>query len=257
MKTQTLFLGALLVAVLSGCVETKIAADRKSVPERATAPERKVIVTSECNAADGGTARFQFKTVPAPSRGDAATLARSTVVDGTRDANGGNLIKLHDGKVPTEGDQPAENFFFGQNTDGGRLLVDLTNAIEIKQVNTYSWHPGTRGPQVYKLFASDGTADGFKAEPKKDTDPEKAGWKFIAKIDTRPKDGGGAGQHGVSISDSTGSIGKYRYLLFDIARTESDDPFGNTFFSEIDVIDRDAGPEIAVVSEEAKPITKS
>src|SRR5205085_1453687 len=29
---------------------------------------------------------------------------------------------------------------------------------------------------------------------------------------------------------------KYRYLLFDVSRTEADDPFGNTFYSEIDVI---------------------
>ena len=32
-------------------------------------------------------------------------------------------------------------------------------------------------------------------------------------------------------------LGKYRYLLFDVSRTEATDPFGNTFFSEIDVDD--------------------
>jgi len=31
--------------------------------------------------------------------------------------------------------------------------------------------------------------------------------------------------------------GKFRYLLFDISATEKEDPFGNTFYSEIDVID--------------------
>jgi hypothetical protein len=54
-------------------------------------------------------------------------------------------------------------------------------------------------------------------------------------------------------------VGKYRYLLFDIFRTETADPFGNTFYSEIDVIDRN-GPELAAAggaAEEAKPITKS
>ena len=35
-----------------------------------------------------------------------------------------------------------------------------------------------------------------------------------------------------------GALGKYRYLLFDISRTESDDDFGNTFYSEIDVIEQ-------------------
>ena len=43
----------------------------------------------------------------------------------------------------------------------------------------------------------------------------------------------------MSIADSTGAaIGKYRYLLFDISRTETDDDFGNTFYSEITVIEK-------------------
>jgi hypothetical protein len=257
MKTQSpfLLLAGLIAVALSGCINPT--PPPKAAPEVKAAPEHKVTVITERNT-DSATARFQFKQVPVPSRGDAATLAKFTLVDGTRDANGGNLAQLHDGRLPAQGDQPAQNFFFGQNTDGGRLLVDLTNAIEIKQINTYSWHAGTRGPQVYKLYASDGAAADFKAEPKKDTDPEKAGWKLIAKIDTRPKEGDSGGQYGVSVSDTGGVIGKYRYLLFDISRTEGDDPFGNTFFSEIDVIDRNAGPEIAIeTTEEVKPITKS
>jgi hypothetical protein len=64
-----------------------------------------------------------------------------TIVDGAEDNNGGGLEKLHDGRLPTEEDEPSENFFFHSGTDGGRLLVDLGNAIDIKQVNTYSWHP--------------------------------------------------------------------------------------------------------------------
>ena len=58
------------------------------------------------------SAAFQFKNVPAPSQNDAAAKAMFTLVDGRRDANGGDLAQLHDGKVPTEDDQPAENFFF-------------------------------------------------------------------------------------------------------------------------------------------------
>ena len=45
------------------------------------------------------------------------------------------------------------------------------------------------------------------------------------------------GQYGVSISDSIGAIGSYRYLLFVTSRTEDHDDWGNTFYSEIDVID--------------------
>src|SRR6266705_2836984 len=104
------------------------------------------------------TAAFKFKNIPSPSKNDAATKAKFTIVDGQRDENGGELDKLNDGQVPSEQDQPAENFFFGQRTDGGRLLIDLGSAITIKQINSYSWHPDTRGPQVYKLYGSDGKA---------------------------------------------------------------------------------------------------
>jgi hypothetical protein len=215
-------------------------------------------IVSERNLTGSATARFRFKEVPAPSKLDAAAAAGFTLVDGERDGSGGDLAQLHDGKLPAEGDQPGRNFFFAQNMDGGRLLIDLTNAIEIKQISSYSWHPGTRGPQVYKLYVSDGQEDGFNAEPKKNIEPEKCGWKLIASVDTRPKNGDEGGQYGVSISDSSGTIGKYRYLLLDISRTEAADSFGNTFYSEIDVVDRNA-PEIAntAASQDIKPVTKS
>ncbi len=215
-------------------------------------------IASERNSPDSATARFKFKEVPAPVKGDAASVAQFTLLDGARDENGGDLSQLQDGRLPSGGDQPAENFFFA-SLDGGRLLIDLTNAIEIKQINIYSWHPDTRGPQVYKLYASIGLAEGFNAEPKRDTIPTNAGWKLIATVDTRPKEGDPGGQYGVSVSDSSGVIGRYRYLLFDIFCTETEDLFGNTFYSEIDVIDRNA-PEIAGAAtgtEDTKPITKS
>ncbi|UCG56490.1 MAG: DUF1080 domain-containing protein [Phycisphaerales bacterium] len=189
------------------------------------------------NGNESASLEFKFKNAPRPSRNDAATKATFTIVDGRRDRNGGNLDKLHDGKIPTEEDQPSENFFFNAGTEGGRILVDLGDAIEIKQVNTYSWHPNTRGPQLYKLYASKGTADGFNQQPKNGADPQTCGWRLIANVDTRPQEGRGGGQYAVSISDSEGTIGKYQYLLLDISATERSDPFGNTFFSEIDVLD--------------------
>ncbi len=184
-----------------------------------------------------GSAEFRFEKVSSPSQTDAGSRARFTVVDGRPAGNGGSIEKLHDGRVPTEEDQPAENFFFRAGTDGGRLLVDLGGAIDVKQVNTYSWHPGSRGPQVYDLYASDGKADGFDSQPKKGTDPQTCGWKLIARVDTRPEGNTGGGQYGVSVCESDGTLGTYRYLLLDVFRTEQTDAFGNTFYSEIDVVD--------------------
>jgi len=183
---------------------------------------------------------FTFKNIPSPSMNDAGTKAEFVLVDGVRDGNGGPLETLHDGKLPAGEDAPEENFFFRSGSAGGRLLLDLRGVTSLKQVNTYSWHPGPRGPQVYTLYASDGRSTNFNPRPKEGTQPDKCGWRLIAKVDTRQKHRIAGGQYGVSISDSAGTIGKYRYLLFVMSRTENEDLFGNTFYSEIDIIDADA-----------------
>jgi Peptidase of plants and bacteria len=211
----------------------------------------------ERNRGDDATPAFHFSHVPAPSQNDAATKAEFILVDGRKDRNGGDLDKLHDGKVPAEEDQPSENFFFNAGSEGGRLLIDLDRVIEVKQVNTYSWHPRERGPQFYKLYASDGRADNFSAQPKKRTDPLSCGWKFIANVDTRRAlpDAEPGGQYGVGVSNSEGPLGQYRYLLFDVSRTDDQDVFGHTFFSEIDVVDRSTPPVAVAVPKAVPPRT--
>jgi hypothetical protein len=176
--------------------------------------------------------------VPSPSGADAGTQARFTLAAGNRDENGGSLDKLHDGRTPANEDQPAENFFFEAGTAGGRIVADLGCATEFKAVNTYSWHPGSRGPQVYTLYASDGLATNFNARPRA-ADPEKHGWERLAAVDTRPKPGAVGGQYGVSVTNPGGQLGRFRYVLFDVARTEASDAFGNTFYSELDIVSAD------------------
>lgn len=202
-----------------------------------------------------GQLGFRLSGIPAPSSNDLATTAKFILLDGAADGNSGRLEQLYDGKVPNDADEPAENFFFAGGTSVGRILVDLHRVAEIKEVNTYSWHPSTRGPQVYQLYASEGGGEDFNARPKPGADLEKSGWKLIAQVDTRAK---GGGQHGVSIADADGIIGKYRYLLFIIARAETDDAFGTTFYSEVDVIEQNApvAPMVAA-SAEAPFVLKS
>ena len=212
-------------------------------------------VSSEHRA--GGTV-VGFESVAAPANTVSATKAEFALVDGERDRNGGSLAVLHDGRIPTDEDQPSANFFFRAGTDGGRLRLDLGSVIAVKQVNSYSWHTNTRAPQVYKLYAADGTANGFNAAPRKGTDPESCGWKLVASVDTRPMQGDWGGQHGATVSDPDSDVlGRFRYLLFDISRTESRDAFGNTFFSEIDVIDADGPAPVAATSGEGERIVKS
>ena len=197
-----------------------------------------VKVTFDHNPNASATRAFKFKNVPSPAKDDAATKAKLSLIEGEPDGNGADPSALTDGALPTEEDQPAANFFWNAGTGGGRLQMDLGSMIEIAQINTYSWHPNTRGPQVYRLWASDGASVNFNAAPKTNVDLAASGWKLITVVDTRSKDGDDGGQFGVSITDAQGSLGKFRYLLFDFYVTETADEFGNTFYSEIDVVAR-------------------
>src|SRR5581483_1798352 len=98
-NTFSVGLSALLISTLVSLGDVKVAVDY--------------------NEGESATAEFKFKSVPSPSRNDAATTAKFTIVDGEPDRAGGSIKKLHDDKVPDEGDQPEENFFFNAGTDGG------------------------------------------------------------------------------------------------------------------------------------------
>jgi hypothetical protein len=207
----------------------------------AAAVRAEVKVDVDRNDLAHATPEFHFKVVPPPSKDDAATGAKFKLADGQKDDNAGELAVLHDGKLPANQDEPESNFFFDAGTDGGRIVIDLGSATDVRQVNTYSWHTDTRAAQVYALYGADGTAAGFNVAPGKGVDPTTCGWKLLANVDTRPKSGEPGGQYGVSVSDSAGALGKFRYVLLAASRTEADDDFGNTFYSEVDVV---AGKEL-------------
>lgn len=185
---------------------------------------------------------FKFKNVPSPVADDAATNAKLTLIDASLDNGSAELNALIDGRLPTNEDDPGANVYFNAGSSGGRFRMDLGQAIDIAQVNSYSWHPSSRGPQLYKLYAADGGEENLDLNPKRGIDPSTRGWKFITTVNTLPQQGEDGGQYGVSITDSSGSLGKYRYLLFDCYVTELYDNWGNTFYSEIDVISKPRTP---------------
>src|SRR5881227_681523 len=74
--------------------------------------EIKTVVEHIDNA--NASADFKFKTLPSPSKDDAAGKAKISIVDGERDPNSGSLDKLNDGQTPGEADEPDENFFFNE-----------------------------------------------------------------------------------------------------------------------------------------------
>jgi hypothetical protein len=140
-------------------------------------------------------------------------------------------------------DEPRANYFLAPGVAGGRILFDLGSAQELKQINTYSWHPGLRGPQVYSLFGHQENASSNELRDKSLEELIAMGWQKLADVQTRPKSDEPGGQYGVSISDPSRAMGPFRYLLFDLKPGIATDNFGNTFFSEMDVIDTTTAPE--------------
>jgi len=189
-------------------------------------------------------AGFKLGSIKPPAANDAAAGATFTLVDGRKDGASADLAVLTDGKVPGGDDEPRSNFFFAQGTNGGRIVADLGDITLVKGVASYSWHSGSRAPQVYKLYAASGKEAKFDPAPKRPIDPKNSGWTLVTTVDTRRENANG-GQHAVEITEKGGRpLGDFRYLLFDIEPTSEKDIHGNTFFSEIDVIST-RGPELA------------
>jgi hypothetical protein len=215
----------------------------KPRPIRAAAPqETQAKVVIDHNSNDEATKGFSFPNVASPAAGtlggNIAPRATLTLVDGEADPNGAALAALTDGLLPDDEDEPEANFFFDAGTPGGRFRMDFGSPVEIAEVRSYSWHPNTRGPQLYRLYGATGSSPNFCAAPKASVDPVNCGWRLIATVDTQPANGEIGGQYGVSITSPTGSLGSFRYLLFSCYATEADDAFGNTFYSEINVIQK-------------------
>ena len=204
--------------------------------------EVKVLV--ERNTKDAENADFTFKTIPALSDTDAGQDATIEILDGKAEW-GRDARQLIDGVGPTVADEMSRSFFFGQDTNGGRIRMDFGRIKPISRITTFSWNNGNRAPQVYTLYGSDGAAPNFVITPPRAIDPARAGWVRIAAVDTRPpdfmkKDGGG-GQYAVSITDDHGPIGSFRYLLWVIQPT-TNQPWASTPYAEFDVEVADAPP---------------
>lgn len=190
----------------------------------------------ESNSRQEAKRDFSFKQIPAASKSDAGNFATLRVVDGRPDRNSAKSNVLTDGKLPGGEDAPDANFFFADGSRG-RILFDFGKPIELKSINTYSWHRGTRAAQVYAIYtcqdAQAAEQTGGSAQQLAD-----AGWRKIADVDTRSETPDGAAQVGVSIDDASGdSLGSSRYALLVAQPTGINQRSTQTFFSEIDFVD--------------------
>ncbi|GAA5127329.1 FecR domain-containing protein [Luteolibacter yonseiensis] len=196
---------------------------------------------------------FRFPSIAPPSDSDYADarqgFASISLGSGTLRAqhqhNGrsGPVEKLLNGRGQSTQDQPEDSVFFEDDTRGS-LLLDLGRKVGIEKINTYSWHENfmtkvnrLRAQQCYRLYGSD------RDSPPSITDePEAAGWTLIARVNTdehfavrnlldRPA------QQACSITSQTGSLGRYRYLLWAVEPTRVPDKetLNHTFYGEFDV----------------------
>ena len=207
-------------------------------PPAGRASQGRPVVMAEKLPRDQATPSFEFARVPRPCSSDAAHGASVNAFAG-HVPQGVRVAALTDGALPGDENQPAANFYF-DGTMTGRFVIDLGRSVSVRQINSYSWHTDNRAPQVYRLWAAAGSEKGFDPAPPVGTDPATRGWTPLADVDTRPAASGGTpgGQYGVSVAHPSGQpLGGYRYLLFQPFVTEVDDWWGNTFFSEIDVIE--------------------
>jgi alpha-mannosidase len=170
---------------------------------------------------------WKFKTIPGPSKSDVAQNALIAVTAGGIDNASARPDVLANGKLPANPKDLTQCVLFASV---GTLVIDLGKPQSVAAVDTYSWHEfpddqGARGPQVYTLY-------GAAVENQ---------WVKIADVDTRPNKTGESwnGQHGASVTDSTGKLGDFRFLKFEIQPTyspkQSNPVWTHTLFSEIDV----------------------
>jgi|GEM_PF-5446981 len=165
---------------------------------------------------------------------NAAVHGTFTIVDGIPAKSPPSV--LVSGTLPDSDDGPTQNFCFESGTLEGRLKLDLGGTVEIKQIITVSRHKGARAPQVYTLYISDGTSPDFDPAPKIGIDPAKHGWTRWASVDSRPTPPASpGGTYAVILTPASGNLPKCRYLLFEMFPTETVDPFGHTFYSQISV----------------------
>jgi hypothetical protein len=204
-----------------------------------------VSVIAEHNDRGSASAAFQFKTIPTLSKEDAGQRAVFSIVDGQKADYAGELAVLNDGAGPRTFNDESAMLAFANETLEARLGADLGHSIAVDQINTYSWYNnGNRYPQIYRVYGSDGSLPTFNPSPKIGVDPEVCGWTYIASVDTRHMAGGidlrdnVEGQDGVSIRGGKSAIGQFRYVLFVIFATEPNDRWCQTFWSEIDIVEK-------------------
>lgn len=200
------------------------------------------------------TPEFRFASIEPPSAEDYADASQARtrvslahgpllVADFDSAYSSGGVDRLADGRAQANADAPLESVFFEGGAHGG-FLFDLGRAVSIVKINSFSWHKSqflkenhVRATQKYTVWGFAGDDPPAAAWPS-----EENGWARIARIDTddffdvvAPLDR--PAQQACSIIGVSGSLGPFRFLLFEVHPTiaSHDDERDHTFYGEIDI----------------------
>jgi hypothetical protein len=188
------------------------------------------------NPSTTGTFMFPPNTVPSNSSLDLANGKTFTVLAGAANA-AGSISNLTNGLAQKNQDSVAESFFAADNNNGIRIQMDLETLHNIERISTYTWHTNSRASQSYRVYGANSpnnSSPNYSAAAfQNDAALTALGYNRIAEVKTATTSGG---QYGATV---TGTIGQYRYLLFDIATVTSS---RGTFYGEIDIYGTPAGP---------------
>jgi len=125
--------------------------------------------------------------------------------------------------------------------------LDLGARFTLAEINSYSWHANARAPQIFRVYgavAPSNTSPDFTAAAfQDDAALDALGYTLIATVSTPLASGG---QVGVSITDPTGSLGTFQYVLFDMEPPVWGVGPRPTFYGEIDLVAAAEQPPIVV-----------
>lgn len=183
---------------------------------------------------------FTFPSIPAPSDTDATNIAKIRLIRGRADGNAAPIKVLTDGVLPDEQDQPSKNFFLSGRS--GWLLLEWEESISVQALQLYSWHPGARRAQKYRVWAPGQDTD---LEQLKSRTPrlgrgeslEEAGWKSIAEVETSQVDDAGPDNSPLATQVKWAEPLATSLLLVELEIPNAENRQSGTFYSELDVID--------------------
>ena len=189
---------------------------------------------------------WNFSTICRPSQTDAALHSKITVIGNKPLPSCLSLDGMHNGVLPQEHRLLRDFFCFTNTVKGGKIVMDLRKVIPVAMINSYSAHgpvggttwcnefDGSRGPQVYSLYASSSQQPDFENLSGKE-------WKKIADVDTRPENDEEEwqGTYGVNVKNADGSLlGYFRWIVWDVKPTlkkGTKAEWTNTWYCELDV----------------------